>query len=241
MIKYDRNPAGIEIKFEPVDHIYTVKGEVYTSVTTVLHNFFPEFESERISKNYAKKHGMTQQEVLNNWAEKGRIACEVGTNTHLFAECKLLNTDLPTPENDRETLLFNYTDICINQLLKKYKFISSERMIFSPRYKIAGSIDVIMECIETGDIVLVDWKTSKVIEKINKFREFGIRGLQHLQHCNYEHYSLQLNMYRRILEIENYFPGKNIRMGIVHIHDGGIESYKIREMSEEISIILEGL
>ena len=51
-------------------------------------------------------------------------------------------------------------------------------------------------------LVIYDWKRVKNIQDENRF-ERGFKPINHLPNSNYWHYSLQLNIYKRILE-KNY-------------------------------------
>ena len=66
-----------------------------------------------------------------------------------------------------------------------------------------------------------------------------MKHLTHLTDCNHAHYSLQLNLYKRILEVENYYPdAPEIRMGILHVTPCNTVPYKISNMTKEIDGII---
>jgi ATP-dependent exoDNAse (exonuclease V) beta subunit len=231
------HPSGKQILFDEPSHTYTVDGEKYTSVTTVIHEFFPEFDSELQAKNYARKWKLDKDEVLAEWAAINHEACERGSNIHLYCENLLLGKELPDPYNEKAAECFPVAERFINELLKRYTLIDSEKIVFSPRYKISGTVDLLMRHKKTDQIIMMDWKTNKKIELNTNYNQYGLGKLRHLPDCNFSHYSLQLNLYTHLLELEGYFD-KIDRMRILHIADGKIIPYNIERMTREIGIIL---
>ena len=66
---------------------------------------------------------------------------------------------------------------------------------------IAGTIDVLMKNKNSGEYVLIDWKTSKRIDKKSFKGKKGIRKeSSQIEDSKYNHYALQLSLYRYILE-----------------------------------------
>ena len=83
------HPRDKNISFDESTHTYTVNGDSnYTSVTTLIHSFFPSFDAEliiskmmnpQIGKKAStlekmprklKKNGMKQASPLPNWEQK---------------------------------------------------------------------------------------------------------------------------------------------------------------------------
>ena len=97
--------------------------------------------------------------------------------------------------------------IGFNNLIKFYNAtrtelfpFRTELMMFDEYYKVAGSIDMLFKN-ANGEIVICDWKCVRIIcQNDYKPHNRGFGELQHLPNCNFQHYSLQLNMYRHILE-----------------------------------------
>lgn len=79
-----------------------------------------------------------------------------------------------------------------------FKPYRTEWLVYDEDKRLAGSIDFTMEG-PNGEIIIFDWKRSKEIKKENSYQK-GFHCLKHLDDCNYNHYCLQLNIYRHILE-----------------------------------------
>lgn len=79
---------------------------------------------------------------------------------------------------------------------------ASEKILFDPRIKLSGTIDMLYYVVINGRIylVMVDYKRSKAIKREGFRGKTGISpGFSHLADCNYSHYALQLNAYTRML------------------------------------------
>ena len=112
----------------------------------------------------------------------------------------------------------------------------TELIMFDDDHQLAGSIDMLFKDIE-GQVYIYDWKRSKEFKYENRWQK-GSGLLLHLDDCNIVHYSLQMNMYRRILQ--THYGETVAGMVLIRCHPN-IESYDKYEsaiMDEEISAIL---
>ena len=79
--------------------------------------------------------------------------------------------------------------------------------------------------------------------KYNNYKYSTLKGLQHLMDTNFNHYSLQLNLYRFILESKYNFKVKN--MYIVCLHPANKNNdyliYTVYPMVQELQIILANI
>ena len=92
----------------------------------------------------------------------------------------------------------------------------TEWMIYSNDLGIAGSIDMIFRSkLNEHEYIIYDWKRSKEIKFENKYTR-GKGPAVTLDDCNYIHYSLQLNMYKYILE--NYYGMKIKSLHLLVLH-----------------------
>jgi len=205
------------ITFDEEPHIYYVDGscEGYISGTTIIHSMFTPFDKEKVSQLTHKKHfenkgseyyQMTQTDIIQKW--NTNTAAVDGTKMHKDIELFLLGDD-----QGNESIEFTY----FLDFMKDHTFLRpyrTEWMIFDDIHKIAGSIDVVFER-DDGKIVLGDWKRVKNIRYGNNFQS-GLHGLKHVQDCNFNHYTLQLNLYRYI--IETFYNKEVVEMFLVVLH-----------------------
>ena len=85
----------------------------------------------------------------------------------------------------------------------------------------------------TNEYVLIDSKTSKRID-MNSFK--GKKGIKKetskIEDCNYNHYALQLSLYRYILE--GYYNINVTRQLVAHLKDDGVQSHSVPYMKDDI-------
>lgn len=246
MILHDihANVRDKTIKFIDETHTYKVDWENdgsfvsdnIMSVTTFCKTFFPKFNPDEVIKkmmNSKKWHkskyfGWSTQQIKQHWEEIREIAARNGTAHHLFCE-KFYNG-----------LVEDISKVEYNPAIRQFMdFVDDHKQLIPYRtewvlrsnkeHKICGTPDIIFVNKLTNDKVLYldiyDWKNSK---KISKFGfENGIYPLNNVPNSNYFHYSIQLNIYKYILEKfyspilykGKYLDVKVINMFIVVMHE----------------------
>jgi CRISPR/Cas system-associated exonuclease Cas4 (RecB family) len=250
LAKKNIHPRDEFITFDEGPHIYTVHGELgYTSVTTFVHKHFPSFDSDRIIANILKSprhktdptykyYNQTKEEIELAWEINRNQASGAGTKMHYDIECYF--NELPVENDSTEFKYFqNFCKDFVDSHdgLKPYR---TEWMVYYEEYKISGSIDMIFENPD-GTIQIYDWKRCKSIE----YEAFGDSRaitpcIAHMPDSNYWHYSIQLNMYKMILE-EKY--GKKVTgLYLVCLHpDNPYKNYdriEVPILTEEIQELL---
>jgi hypothetical protein len=241
------------IIFDENTHTYSIDGikDKVISVTTLIHNFFPIFNAdiviEKMRKNLPEKYiGMTNEEIKKNWEDKGKEASILGTKLHKLIELYYNNNEynldlnqsieLNNSDNPLEFLYFLNFNETIKHRLKPYR---TEWSIFRSELKLAGQLDILYEIIDKkGEYALYDWKRIKEIKTENKY-EKGIDKLNHLDHCNYNHYSIQLNIYKRILETLYGIKITEMFLVILHPDNDNFKLVEIVEMKKEIDYIFK--
>jgi ATP-dependent exoDNAse (exonuclease V) beta subunit len=233
------------ISFDEGPHIYTVHGDTtFTSVTTFIHSHFSHFDADAVIDKMMPKilndpsykyYGLTREEIKSQWAKNGASASGSGTNMH--NDIERYYNDVPV-END--SVEFGYFKQFVSDYpdLKPYR---TEWTVYYEELKLSGSIDMIFENPD-GSLQIYDWKRSKGIE----YEAYGDKSaktpcINHLPDSNFWHYSLQLNIYRAILE-EKY--GKTITgLYLICIHpDNYNKSYQrieVKDLRDEVAALFE--
>ena len=90
------HPSGVEIVFTENDHRYSsvINGKEleYTSGTTFVHKFFPEFDpTGEILRRKAAKLGKTPEALKAEWDANRDASCVFGTRVHSVCEDVLLS------------------------------------------------------------------------------------------------------------------------------------------------------
>ncbi len=234
---------NIFIEFNEIDHSYVDNyNNTYTSVTTLISKYFPLFDSDKIAERCAVKRGVNKQSLLDKWKRIGDEAAKKGNEVHNYLDASISNKTLPNIDGDYK----RSSDIIISSLTNKYKLqmIYSEKLLFSPQLKIAGTVDAVFYSPIINKYIIMDWKTSKRIEMANDFNQRGLNGFEHLEHCNHVHYSLQLLMYQYLLYNEGYLKNNiNAELKIVNIHKAiqDCKSYDVLNLNSEVQTLINNI
>ena len=223
------------ISFDEGPHIYTVNGEKgYTSVTTWNHQHFSKFESDKIIKNIVKSpkmtdpsykyYGMTERDILQSWDTNRDNAARAGTQTHYNVECYYNGMEV----ND-DSIEYKY----FKQFAHDHPHLEAYRTewcVFYEEVKISGSIDMVFKNTDTGEYMIYDWKRSKGIEYESYGGKTAITPcISHLPDTNFWHYSLQLNVYRKILQDKYGLAITKLALVVLH-PDNQSKTYEVVEV-----------
>ena len=224
------------IHFIEESHTYFVDTDLeskYTSVTKIIHSLFEQFDADKVIAKMMKGRnwnpsniywGKTPDEIKDGWTFKGLLASTAGTKMHNQIETFMNNATL-LKGYSHEDLLEAYVPVepvekewehfirfvTKTLTLKPYR---SEWMVFNEDYKISGCIDMVYEN-EDGTLSIYDWKRCKDIIKKNNFNKSSTI-LDHIPDTNFWHYSLQLNLYKYILESK--YDKKVTQLFLVRLH-----------------------
>ena len=113
----------------------------YISVTTLIERFFP-FDLKRYIERKAEEENRTEDDVLDEYLLMRDEAAEKGTYLHNQIECFLKQEKFDSDSSEFELFLEFYNkEIKPRNLL----FFDAERMIFSDKYNVAGTIDCLFK------------------------------------------------------------------------------------------------
>lgn len=209
-LKYFDDPLFI---FEPKEHAYTYEGIKFDSVTTFLKVFKEEFQKEYWAERKARERGITAKEILAEWQALGDTANILGTAVHEWIEDFWVSweteiiPDFPeSPENEVQKRAEKFLDIYGSKLIH-FVPLTSELKLFSKKWKLAGTVDQPLlfwdEKQQKVLLVIGDWKTNKEFKDDNhkkgRYQKLH-RPFNHLYANSHNEYSLQISLYRLILE-----------------------------------------
>ena len=238
------HPRDSRIVFDEGPHTYSIDGgapDEYTSTTTLIHKYFDNFDPVKQSVICAnnprskKYYGRDPEEIQQEWAKTGEEASAKGTIMHANIEY-YYNGDEHETESDEWKLFWEFhTTVVEGSDLTPYR---TEWEVFHEKYKIAGSIDMIYEKPD-GTLVLYDWKRSKEIKR-SAFRssDVGKEPVSFLPNCNFSHYSLQLNIYRHILEDVYGKKVDGMYLVVLHPKQASYMRLKVPELQDEVKLLL---
>lgn len=236
------HPSGLKIHFREDDHSYTDDwGRDYTSVTTMIHRCFEEFDASAVAANKSKRIGVPAEQYLREWEENRVKASGDGTRMHENCERQILGryAEMHRPKDEEERQCFRSAWGEVEKLKAGFVSLQPEKIVFSPRFRAAGSIDLLARK-ASGEYRIFDWKRLKEL----KFEAFqGKTGTafltMFLPDCNFYHYALQLNIYELILKIEGYIPPDAPVERWLLVFSGGAFSYQqLPDLHREAALTL---
>lgn len=233
-------------------HTYFYKGnKVGISTTGLIHQYSNEFDKWGMSANVARKRGVSQLEILEEWKFENLHSTIKGSMIHEFAQSLWENKDYiftydNIPECINKKRLMEELLIMSNQAINfyndykdYYELIGCEIYLGVPDYDECGATDMILKNKFSDEILILDFKSNKKIE----YESFGHKKmlipLQKYEDCNYIHYSLQLSAYSYKLE---YMTGIKAKEKLIVYFDCTKDNYQIiepLELNKEVKQIYE--
>lgn len=250
----ERNPHSRDkcISFQEEGHKYFINekrlfdpgsgqiDEGYTSVTTFIHKLFPEFNSnlviDKMMKSWkwkdSKYHGMSKDEIKAGWLKNAKEASGAGTKMHEDIE-KFYN-GLSVDNASKEWAYFQefFND---HKELTPYR---TEWTLWDEESRICGSVDMIF-IEDDGTLKVYDWKRSKEIKKNNRFQSGKHHSVRKLDDCNYEHYSLQLNLYKYLIERRYGFKVSELAIVVFHPSNESYQKYVVRDLQSTVKELMK--
>lgn len=184
-----------QVTFEADTHTYRINGTKVPSVTQILKHLKNPFDSQRIAGFVAKKQGKSVESVLKEWNDKSAAALLKGKALHSAAEDTML---------DRRKV-----DSDASEVNSWLRFWNASKQFLSPRmveeiiadseYMVAGTVDAVLFSSKTNKNHVFDWKTGKFMTA-SPYGNMLLHPFNDLPECQYSIYSLQVSIYRLMLE-----------------------------------------
>lgn len=242
-------------KFFENGHYYTYKDKrVGISVTRYIGEFENEFDSDTLSQKVASKNGISQFEVLNEWKRKGEYSCLKGTAIHEWLQDNYANREYKFNLSQLEEYqeYYKIEDIehlkqmtidFINDYKNRYILIGDEILCGIPDFDIASAIDLLFYDTVNNEVVLADIKTNtdlKGWKSTPSYVKKMLKPLENIKDITFEHYKIQLSIYRYFLEEYAHIPISD-NMFIVYLSEKE-KSYNIIQipyLKNEVEKILK--
>jgi ATP-dependent exoDNAse (exonuclease V) beta subunit len=234
------------VKFHDAEHKYFIREQELISGTGFVGQFKEKFDSEGQSVKSAKKKGVSVEEILADWDFKGDFSRTKGTLLHNYAENYWQNKVLPLDytiydEKFGGGLMKERLEECIRMFHNFYNESNSalipialELVIGDAELGVGGMVDGLFWNQKHGELQIWDYKTNKEIAEYSKYKKRMKIPINFLHDCELEGYSIQLNLYKYIIE-----RNTNLKIGrcyLVHIHEEQ-EKYNVIECKEYQHII----
>ena len=138
-------------------HFYSIDGEKFPSITTILHSF----ENKGIE---------VWKRKTPNWKDIQEESFKVGTELHSMIEAYLKNKEYNKNITDMGTTLFYNL---IPELLKINNIQAQETRLYHKDLKVAGQVDCIAEY--DGEKCVIDFKNSRKPKKEQWISDYKIQ------------------------------------------------------------------
>ena len=248
------------IEFIEESHQYFVNGVEYTPVSNIIKEYEVYVNWDIKAGEYADKHGLIKENVQKDWRLNNLKSTITGTKIHEFGESytNLLtghpelicesnkrqyieeyNTLVPTHHKEESIIKF-YDEL--NDGVFKYIPIGAEFRLSTQYMKnsrpICGTCDLLFWkedklFPEDSGYIVMDWKTnSKLYNDYN--RKFGVNmqpPFQNMVDENLSHYTLQFNMYQRMLESIGIDVKDRV---LIWLKDDGYETIQIPKIDDSV-------
>jgi hypothetical protein len=247
------HPRDMRIAFREEDHTYAIDGDRtnWTSCTTFIGTFYEHFNPDAViakmmsSRKWSesKYYGKTAEEIKAGWDANGTEASEAGTRMHLDIERynnaepvgNLAGDDYePNPSKEWDYFMAYEKNHREPRGLVPYR---TEWLVFKEDIKLAGSIDMVYKKPD-GTLAIYDWKRAKSMDFENKWQKM-YPPLSHLPDTNYWHYSLQLNIYRRILQELYGAVVSELALVVLHPNFEHYRVIKLNMMDDEVEAMFQ--
>lgn len=238
LIERNAHERDSRIYFDEKPHLYYISGQkVGASVTGLVHQFFEKFDPETVIDKMMKSpwwykskyYGKCKEEIKEEWKQKGEEACTHGTYMHKTIEEYYNGWALSHPDTPEFNMFLAFAEDH-RSLVEAYR---TEWEVYYEEFDLAGSIDMVFRNIDDGTYSIYDWKRTKEIKFSNKFSK-GVGIMKQYDDCNYMHYSLQLNIYKYILETKYDMKIRDMFLVCIH-HD--YDKYKKIEVADLTDVV----
>jgi len=239
-----------DITFYDEPHKYFLGGKELISVTTLIHKYQEDFDEEYWSDYKSNQYNIPQNHVIRAWNFINKKGTIKGSAIHDYTENLFQNKEFEYP---LQTIIneFGFDPVLIEyQTTKKHvdKFykdvhgklipIRTEFVVFDRESLVGGMLDMLFYNVKANEFQIWDWKTNKKFSKEEKGRHL-LDELCTIEDCDLEIYSLQLEMYKQIIQ-----KNTGIKLGKSYIvwfsHNN--ESYEIMETKDRkyyVDLILD--
>ena len=254
----NRHERDSRISFEESTHTYTIDGEIYkTSVSGILHGFFPTFNAKDvIEKNFNKwkedkkspYHRFIQycnlrmhleeedikSELAKMWNQYGNERADYGTGVHLSIELQLNLA----PRDDRSPEMEQFEAWMRDAKPKSWEPYRTEWSVFCDESRTAGQIDGLFIDTSDGSFHMVDWKVVEKLEQKHSFGERGFPPFEALHNTNLGHYYVQQNLYFWLLKNRYGITCKSMRLLQLHYTLSEAVEWEIPLLQREVDMVM---
>jgi len=219
------------------NHVYKLDDKTYTSVTTLVHRCFSEFDADKILEKMrikgTKYDGMTKEEIKEMWNKNALEAQQQGTRMHAVIERYYKNEEVTSDEWALPEMQQFKTFTEMNALTP----YGVEWRIYIEEVQLAGTIDFVA-LNEDGTLDLYDWKRAKQMDVHNSYNKYS-SIVHHIPDTNFGHYTVQLNLYKYMIEQKYNKKVRNMYLVCMYPTQMSFQKYEVQDIQMDIPTILK--
>jgi len=244
------------ITFKEDTHRYFINGEDASrfSVTGIINKYKPKFEEDKWARIKAKSLNISVDEMKFLWAEKNLYSTTLGTELHRLIECTYLGEVYSFDSNKVKQALGEdsysefgkhlytiaghfksfYTDTRDN-----IQTIANELAVGDiENTKICGTLDMLAYNKQEDCLEIYDFKTNKSITYSSIYKEKFNEPLNNLEVCEFNTYSLQLSIYKYIIEKYTTLKIKNLYIVWFNKENKNYKLIPCKYLEKQVKLIL---
>ena len=208
------------VMFYEKDHSYKIDGVTANySATRLLKKYQKPFDAQMIGTMVARKRGITLQTLLAEWDFTREYASYRGTEFHKFAENYLLRKWTSIDKDGIKNFLdknkgdqtigdyYNSFAVMVKNFKAFYDWWKEDHILVKPEFvvgdkesSVCGTLDNLSYNTKTKKLAIFDYKTNKNLKlKGSKYGKL-LAPFEHLPNNDLVKYSLQLHIYKHIIE-----------------------------------------
>lgn len=239
------------IKYHDEPHKYYAGERELISATTFIGGYKPKFESEKLAEQYALKRGLNTADVLADWDYKRDFSTVKGSAVHLFAENYWNNKIFPYDPTIAINK-FGVDDVkdkyetCTKHFLNFYEDakqnlipVKMELVVGDLDYGIGGMVDCFFYNKKSKMYEIYDYKTNKEIKLRNHFGQRFSSPISHLDVCEINTYSLQLSLYKHIIEKNTNIKIGNNYLVWINENNDNYKIYQCKDYQAEVKLMID--
>lgn len=236
------------IDFDYTNHSYKISGKNALSVTETLKSFVRKFDSVYWAEKKSLELNVSPAEILKKWETNSKISKIKGTLIHSYIEAIFKNDEFIYPEDfiinefgfdpvqDAFNTIIPQVDKFMTDITDKMYSVATEFIIGDMDALICGTVDQIFYNKKSDKLEIWDWKTNKEMKTISRY--FHLPPLIHIPDTELDRYSLQLSLYKEILEKNTKIEFGNSYLAWFNENNNSYQIFKANDYKKEAKLIL---
>ena len=239
------------ITFVEKTHTYLIDGHLAgtLSVTGLIKRFKPVFDVEGASLRVAKRRGVSQDIVKQEWTLKNKFSTTLGSILHKYIENFYANKKIAIEhalvsehlQTDQKQKLIERLPILVRhfqqfQLFYSHLLCAKTELVVGDldETRICGMVDLLSYNSLTDSFEIIDFKTNKNINISSKYNSILKAPFEDMPDCELTHYTIQLNSYKYIIEKYTNIKITGLKIVWLNADNDTFKVFELRDIQEKI-------